>query len=115
MIEVLAKGVLPDQFVEVAVRGDDDADVYGDGAVAANALDFALLENAQQLGLHGEGHVADLIKEQGAAVRLLEFSRVPSGCAGECALLVAEQLRFDQLGGDGSAVQSYKRPGVPRA
>src|SRR4030095_8483845 len=44
--------------------------------VSAHTLDFAFLEHAQQLGLHSDGHVADLIKEQCAAFGLFEFADV---------------------------------------
>ena len=56
--------------------GDDDADVDLDGLVAADALDFAFFEDAEELGLHGEGHVADFVEEERAAFGLLEFADV---------------------------------------
>ena len=42
-------------------------------------------------------HVADLVEEQRAAVRLLELAAPLLRGAGERALLVAEQLALDQL------------------
>ena len=41
----------------------------------------------------------DLVEEEGAPVRLLEAPAVPGMRAGERAPLVAEELRFEQLGG----------------
>ena len=41
-------------------------------AIAADALDLALLEHAQQLGLQRDVELADLVEEDGAAVGLLE-------------------------------------------
>ena len=82
-----------DQLFQVAVGGDDDAHVHGDGAVSADAFDLALFQHAQQLGLHGERHVADLIEEQRAVVGLLELAQVTGRRAGERSLFVAEQLR----------------------
>src|SRR5213079_1385492 len=49
------------------------------------------------------------------AVRLLELPEVARRRAGERALLVAEQLRFDQLRGDRRAVDADERPLAPRA
>ena len=76
MIEIAAKLVLLDEFVEIAVGGDDDAHIDLDGFVAADALDFAFFEDAEQLGLHGQRHVADFVEEEGAAVGLLELADV---------------------------------------
>ena len=65
--------------------------------VAADALDLALLQDAQQLGLHGQRHVADLVEEERAAARALELAAPLLGRAGERAGLVAEQLALDEL------------------
>src|SRR5690242_2593402 len=48
-------------------------------------------------------------------MRLLELSDVAGRGSGERALLVAEELRFDQLAGNSRAVQCHKRAAVPRA
>ena len=90
MIEIFAKSSLPDLIFQIAMGGDDDAHVHGEGLVAANALDFAFFQHAQQFRLHGGGHVADFVEEQGAAMSLLEFSGVARGGSGERAFFVAE-------------------------
>ena len=69
----------------------------------------ALLQEAQQLGLQRERHVADLVEEQRAAVGGLELARGLLGGAGEGARLVAEQLAFEQLLGNGRAVDGDER------
>ena len=106
MIQILAELAFADQFFQIAMRGHDHAHVHLDRPVAADALHFLLLQHAQQLGLHERGHVADLVQKQRAAVRLFELAEVPRGGAGERAFFVAEQLGFDQLGGNGGAVQA---------
>ena len=115
MVEILAERALLHQLVEVAVGGHDHAHVHGDGAVAADALHLPLFQDAQQLGLHHQRHVADFVQEQRAAVGLFEFAQVPGGGAGERALLMAEQLGFDQLAGHGRAVQGDERAVAARA
>jgi hypothetical protein len=65
------------------------------GRIVAHALDLALLERAQDLRLHGERHVADLVEEQRRAARPLEASGARENGAGEGAALVAEQLGFE--------------------
>src|SRR5690606_24117787 len=89
---------------EVLVRGRDDADVDGDGAVAADAGDPALLERAEHLRLRVEAHVPDLVEEERPAVGLLELPDPLLRGAGEAPLLVAEQLGLDELARDGGAV-----------
>jgi hypothetical protein len=44
------------------------------------------------MALHGEGHVADLVKKQRASLGDLDFSGLPLDGSGERALLVAKEL-----------------------
>ncbi len=67
------------------------------GSCAADRLDFAFLQRAQQLDLRGGRQFADLVEEQRAAVGLDEFAGVLFGGAGEGAFLVAEQDRLDEV------------------
>ncbi len=53
-------------------------------------------------------HVADFVEEDRAVVGLLELADLLLGRAGERALLVAEQLRLDQLLGDRRAVDLHE-------
>ena len=99
---------------QVAVRGGDDADVDAHGPLAADAHDLAVLDDAKQAHLRGEGELADLVEEERAAVGLLEPALAPRERAGERALLVAEELRVDQLGGNRAAVHAAERPGPER-
>src|SRR5262245_50224806 len=82
----------------------DDAHIRLEARAAADRCVLALLKHAQQPSLSLDRHVTDLIEEEGASGRLLE----PSGCArrraGECALLMPEQLTLDQLTRDRSHV-----------
>ena len=45
------------------MRRGDDADVHLDRVAAADALELALLQDAQEFHLHGERDVADLVEE----------------------------------------------------
>ncbi len=110
MIEIAPEAARLDQLLEIAMRGHHHAHVHGGGLVRADALHLALFKHAQQLGLHGERHVANLIEKERAAMRLLELARVPLRRAGEGALLVAEKLALNQLGGNGRAVERDERP-----
>ena len=72
--------------------------VHPDGLLAADALELAVLQDAQQLGLRRLVQVADFVEKDGAAVGQLELAAAQRRRAGERALLVAEQLALDQLG-----------------
>src|SRR4030095_300988 len=62
--EVLAKVAALDGFAKVAGGRGDDPDVRLQEARAAESLELALLQNAQELGLRGQAHLADFIQEQ---------------------------------------------------
>ena len=79
------------------------------------------LQDAQDLGLGPGRHVADFVEEDRAAVRGHELPGLLAHRAGEAPLLVAEQLRFDQLLRNRRAVDlneglgTARRPRVERA
>ena len=106
--QVLAELPLLGRFGEVLVGRRDDAHVYRDRSLAAEPLDHAGLEHAQQLRLRLEAQVADLIQEQGPAIRQLEAAHAPLGGAREGAALVAEHLGLHQILRDGGAVHAYE-------
>ena len=54
-----------------------------------------LLQDAEELDLHGGGEVADLVEEEGSALRKLEAPLSRGDCAREGSLLMAEELAFD--------------------
>ena len=68
----------------------------GDAPVAAEPLDRALLEHAQQLRLHRQRDALDLVEEERAAVRELDLADALVDRAGEGAALVAEELALEQ-------------------
>ena len=57
-----------DHFVQVAMRGADDAHIDGERLVFADAANLAAFQHAQQLGLHRLGQLADFVEEHRAAV-----------------------------------------------
>ena len=96
------------------VRGRDHAHIDVLRLVAAEPLQFALLQNAQQLHLNRRRHIADFVEHHGAGVGLLEFARLARDCARECALFVAEQLAFHQVFGKRRAIDLDERLVTPR-
>src|SRR5208337_4352915 len=89
---------------EVAVGGGDEADIDLLDLGRADALNFAVLDDAQQLGLHGQGSLADFIQEHRAAIGVLEQARASIRGAGESAANMAEQLALQEGVHQGRAV-----------
>ena len=73
--EVFAEALLFDLGLEVAVGRRQDARVERLLRVAADGPDRALLQRAQELGLHARGHLADLVEEERALARADEEAR----------------------------------------
>jgi hypothetical protein len=115
VVEVLPEGLGLHDRLEVLVRRRDDAHVDPDRLRASDALDLALLQDAQDLGLGRQRHVADLVEEDRPAVAELELADPLARGAREGALLVAEELALDQVVGDGGAVDGDERLGGPVA
>ena len=69
----------------------------GWSSLSADALEGVLLQDAQELHLEVQRHLADLVEEQRAAVRRLEAAHAVAHRAGERAAHVAEQLALEQL------------------
>ena len=115
VVEVGAEAARGDLGVQVAVRRGDDAHVDAQAARAADALELALLQHAQQLRLRLERQLADLVEEQRAAVGELEAAAALLDRAGEGALLVAEELALEQLARQRGAVELDERALAARA
>src|SRR5262249_14103705 len=102
--EVFAEGALRDELLQIAVRRGDEADVDAHRLDAADALELALLQRAQEPPPHLDGGLAELDAEERAAVRELEAPRFAAHGAGERAALVAEELALDELLRDRRAI-----------
>ena len=107
-VEVLAERALLDLLLEVLVRRGDHADVHLDRSRRPRRSTSPSWSTRSTLACVFGAHVADLVEEDRAAVGLLELADLLLGRAGERALLVAEQLRFDQLLGNRGAVDLHE-------
>ena len=86
------------------MSGGNDADIDVERLAGADALNRFFLQDPQELGLHFEADVADFIKEEGAAVGQFEAADLVAMCAGERAFDVADEFAFEEVGGEGGAV-----------
>src|SRR3990167_4840608 len=94
MVEVRAEMPVANAVRQVAVGRGDDAHVHMQRLVRTQALDLAILQGAQQLGLYAEGQLAHLVEQQGAAIGRIEAPGAIGGGAGKGALDVAESELF---------------------
>jgi hypothetical protein len=104
IVEVLAEAALSDFGGEILVGSGDDADADADGEFAAEAVELAFLEDAEELGLGGLGQVAYFIEEEGTGIGEFELAAAEAGGAGKGSLLMAEEFAFHEFVGDGGAV-----------
>ena len=96
IVEIAPKALLRHRALQIDVRRGDDAHVDVTEAMAADRANLAFLEHAQQLDLHPEGGVAELVEEDGAGVALLEDPARVGNRAGERAPHMAEELGLEQ-------------------
>src|SRR5271156_318953 len=108
-VEVLAKVMRADFGFEVAIRRRDDSRIEVNRALAADALEVLLLQEAQKLGLEGRRQIGNLVEENGAAVGRFEPARLVLHRPGESAAHVAEELALEQLFRQRSAIDDDER------
>jgi len=104
-----------DQIAQVPVGRRNDAQIdFRMDPIGADLLQLAGLEESQQQTLHAQGHVADFVEEQRAAVGGFEQAGLVIGRAGERAANVAEELRLEKRLGNGAAVERDEPLHAPR-
>src|SRR5690606_26628246 len=75
---------------------------------ATDTFELMLLQDAEQLRLHVERHVAHLVQKDGSASCALELAASLLGGPGEGAAFVTKQLGFDQLLRDRGTVELFQ-------
>ena len=98
VIQVLAEPALRYCLTETHVCGRDHPDIDIDRLASANAHDLALLQKAQEMCLQIHRHVADFVEEESATIGVFDLPFGPGESTCESALLIAEQLRRDEVG-----------------
>src|ERR1019366_2195588 len=90
IIKIGAKAAVADGGFERAVGGRDDADVDVYGLVRSQAVELALLQDAEQFWLQRERHHTNLIEQQGATAGRLELAGPGADGPGEGAAGVSK-------------------------
>ncbi|CUO31052.1 Uncharacterized protein conserved in bacteria [Flavonifractor plautii] len=92
---------------QVLVGRGDDPRTQGDDLTTAHPLKLPGLQHPQQLGLHLQIHVPDLVQQDIPVPRQLKLAHPGLGGAGESPLLVAEEFGFQELLWDGGTVDGH--------
>src|SRR5262249_42829209 len=91
-VEGLPKGFFAHRLKQVAVGCPQNPPIAPDRSTTAHAVEFALLQDAEQFRLGVRRQLADLVEEDGAALGQLESAHSPGEGTGKGTFLVAEQL-----------------------
>ena len=97
-----------DLAFQVLVSRRHNAHIGFLGLGAADPLIGALLQDPQQFHLHVEGHVPNLVQEQGATFGHFKTALAGADGTGKSALLVTKQLALKEFRGYGAAVDGNK-------
>src|SRR3954453_6355830 len=114
IVQVFAKGPICDGPAQVTVTRGNDAYVGLHRAGPAEALEFALLHETQQLRLRGKVHFAHLVEKEHSGGGNLDLARFGLMGSGEGATLIPEQLGLEQLVREGGTVDRHERSVAPR-
>jgi hypothetical protein len=115
VIQVVAELVFGDGRQEVTVGRRDDTDVDLARPSLSDRRDLPLLDHPQQLGLHRQGHLADLVEEERSPRRGLEETALVLHGSRERALAVSEELALEERLRQRGAVHRDERVVRPRA
>src|SRR3970040_1846283 len=109
IVQVFTEFLTPEQVFQYLVGRGDDSYVHFDGLRPADAGEFPLLQEPQQLGLCGKAEIADFVQEEGPAVRELDLAEAARQGPRERPFLVSEQLALDERVRDGGAIDGDER------
>ena len=110
VVEVGPEAALGHRGLQVVMRGRHQPEVHAHRAPRTERRHLAVLQDAQQLRLQGQRHVANLVQKQHPAFGPPDVARTAlAPRPGKRTLFVAEDLGLLQALGDGRAVDRHKR------
>src|SRR6266851_408126 len=115
IVEIVAKSAGVNLIFQKLIGGGDNARVHANRPALADALEFTLLQYAQQLDLELGTHAADLVEEDGAAMSRLETAGLVVDRSSKGAFDVAKQLAFQQAFTERAAIDADIRSVRSRA
>ena len=98
---------------EISIGGRKNSNVDRNGLVAAEAFDFAFLQDAQQGNLCFCRELADFIEENCSRIRCFESAETPLKRACERTFFVPEEFRRDERRRDRCAIHTDESAASP--
>ena len=95
-VEIRPEELLRNRLLKIAIGRGNDPDVGLDRLYSPNPLKFTLLEDAKQLHLELRWHITNLVEKERPAIGNLELSLLLVQRGRKRALLVPEELTFEQ-------------------
>src|SRR5262245_17765502 len=96
VVEIFPEFALSDKLQQILVGGGYDSCVNRDFFCAANSAEPFFLQHSQQLHLHRQTHLTNLIQEDSALVGNLEQTFLVHGCPCKGTFHVTKQFAFQQ-------------------
>src|SRR5581483_2710175 len=96
VVEILAELAFRNELGQILMGSEDQAGAKRNEAVRTQPAELHLLQHAQQLDLRVQAQIADFVEEERAVAGLLEVAFARTHGAGKSALLMAEELSFDE-------------------
>src|SRR5437868_1114661 len=109
IVKIFAKGVLSHCPIQFAIRGCYYPHINRDLAGPAHGPHRALLQNAQQLHLHRQRHLADLVEENRSPIGHLEEAPFVLIRSGESSFYISKQFALQQSFGKCATIYGYER------
>ncbi|MPM87212.1 hypothetical protein SDC9_134306 [bioreactor metagenome] len=98
VVEIHAEAAGRNLLAQVAVGCGDQPEIGLARRVFAQAIDLAVFEHAQQVGLKVHRHLADFIQEQGSPIGGFDLAdQTAAAGASEGAVYIAEEFAGEQL------------------
>src|SRR4029450_4415687 len=94
---------------QVTIRFTDYSRVLSEHSFGAEALKFAVLQNAQDFYLCEGTHLRDFIQKQRASIGEFKLPFPRLLCAGECSAFVTKQLTLEQRVANRRGIKCDKR------
>ena len=105
--QVAAEPALFDAVTQWLMGGRDQSKIRVLFLLSSKWAEASAFQHPQQFGLQSHGHVADLIQEQGAAIRLRQQTFLGSVGTGKRTLGMAKKFTFQQRVRDGGAIDHH--------